>query len=382
MSKTFVLAPDSFKESMSANQACEAMSLGILKVFPDAKIIHVPMADGGEGTVDAVLFACEAKKVELEVMGPRAELRVHAYFALLDHGETAVIEMALASGIELLELSQRDPFYTTSYGVGELIIAALDHGAKRIIIGLGGSVTNDAGIGMAQALGARFYNKNGEELALGALALSQLDRIDLTNLDARLCDREIVIASDVSNPLTGPNGASFVYGPQKGATVDQVQYLDQCLTHVATCIQKQLNVNYQDIAGAGAAGGLGYGLMVFAGARMASGVETMMNLVNLRQYLNGADYVFTGEGAIDRQTLEGKTPYGVMQLAKQFNVPVIACAGRVGDGIEELYAAGFSSIFSIVSECCTLEQACLNGAKNLQQCCESIARILHLLEPR
>lgn len=382
MSKVFVLAPDSFKESMTANQACEAMRLGISHVFPDADIICVPMADGGEGTVDAVLAVGSGKKVQVEVMGPLAEQHVEAYFALLDHGKTAVIEMALANGIQRLEASRRNPLYTTSYGTGQLIVAALDRGVQRLIIGLGGSVTNDAGIGMAQALGARFYDADGMELSLGASALMKLDRIDLTGLEPRLAQTEIIIASDVRNPLTGIHGASVVYGPQKGATTEQVQYLDQALAHVAAQVQRQLGVDYQNIAGAGAAGGLGYGLMVFAGATMRSGVETIIELVQLQQYLSKADYVFTGEGSIDQQTLQGKTPFGVMQLAKQFDVPVIACAGRVAEAVEELYDAGFSAIFSIVSESCTLEQACLRGPENLRHCCENIARLIQLTELR
>lgn len=380
MSKTFVLAPDSFKESMTANEACQAMRLGIARIFPDANIISVPMADGGEGTVDAILAACAGEKVKCEVMGPLAEQCVEAYFALLDQGQTAVVEMALANGIQLLDVSRRNPLYTSSYGTGQLISAALDQGVKRIIIGLGGSVTNDAGIGMAQALGARFYDIKGRELNLGAECLLQLDRIDITGLDPRLAQTDIVIASDVTNPLLGPNGASYIYGPQKGATAAQVPFLDQSLAHVAARVQSQLGIDVQDIAGSGAAGGLGYGLMVFASAKMSSGVETMLDLVQLKQYLPQADYVFTGEGAIDQQTLQGKTPFGVMRIAQQFNVPVIACAGRVGEGIDALYTAGFSAIFSIVPECCTVEQACLHGAENLERCCENIARIMRMAE--
>lgn len=378
MPLTFVLAPDSFKESMSASQACQAMRAGILKIIPDAHIISVPMADGGEGTVDAVLAAREGEKITLEVMGPLPEQRVQAYFAVIDQGQTAVLEMALANGLQLLETKRRNPLLTSSYGTGELIAAALDRGVQRIIIGIGGSATNDAGLGMAQALGAQFYDVAGQPLQLGAAALAQLDRIDLSNLDPRLATTEIVIACDVNNPLTGANGASVIYGPQKGATADQVQYLDQSLMHVATVVQAQLQLDDQDIRGAGAAGGLGYGLMVFAGAKLQSGVATLIEQVQLKQWMQGADYVFTGEGAIDRQTLNGKTPFGVAQLAKALNIPVIACAGHVGEEIDELYPAGFTAIFSIVTQCCTVEEACAQGAKNLTQCCENIARLIQL----
>lgn len=378
MPKTFVLAPDSFKESMTAAEACQAMHLGIQRVFPDANIISIPMADGGEGTVDAVLAARTGEKITLDVMGPLPEQRVTAYFALIDQGKTAVLEMALANGIQLLEAKRRNPLFTTSYGTGELMLAALDHGVERIIIGIGGSVTNDAGIGMAQALGARFYDARGQELGLGAVTLGQLDRIDLRDLDPRLATTEIIVACDVSNPLTGANGASVIYGPQKGATATQVQHLDQSLAHVAAVVNAQLGIDVQDIAGAGAAGGLGYGLMVFTGAKMQSGVVTMIEQVQLKQWMQGADYVFTGEGAIDRQTLNGKTPFGVAQVAKDLNIPVIACAGYVGEDIDALYQAGFTAIFSIVKQCCTVDEACRQGTKNLQICCENIARLIQL----
>lgn len=376
MQKTFVLAPDSFKESMTAAEACQAMRAGIQHIFPDAHIISIPMADGGEGTVDAVLAARTGEKISLEVMGPLPEQQVMAYFSIIDQGKTAVLEMALASGIQLLEAKRRNPLLTTSYGTGELIVAALDHGVERIIIGIGGSVTNDAGIGMAQALGVRFYDAQGQVLSLGAAALAELNRIDMSDLDPRLAKTEIVIACDVSNPLTGLNGASVVYGPQKGATAAQVEYLDQSLVHVATVVKSQLGLDIQDVAGAGAAGGLGYGLMVFAGAKIQSGVVTMIEHVQLRQWMQGADYVFTGEGAIDRQTLNGKTPFGVAQLAKDLNIPAIACAGYVGDNIDELYQAGFTAIFSILKQCCSVEEACRQGPKNLQLCCENIARLI------
>lgn len=378
MSYTFVLAPDSFKESMTATEACQAMSAGIRQVLPDANIISVPMADGGEGTVDAVLAARAGEKISLTVMGPLPEQRVMAYFALIDEGKTAVLEMALASGIQLIKPKQRNPLYTTSYGTGELIRAALDHGVQRIIIGLGGSVTNDAGIGMAQALGAHFYDVQGNELALGAGSLSQLAKVELSGLDPRLAHTELIIAGDVSNPLTGAQGASVIYGPQKGATPEQVLYLDSALTHVAQVIEAETGRDYKDLAGAGAAGGLGYALMVLTQAQMRSGVETVIELVQLKQKILGADYVLTGEGAIDQQTLKGKTPLGVAQVAKANRIAVIGCAGRVGDDVDALYQAGFTAIFPIVQQCCTVEEACLRGRENLQRCCENIARLLSI----
>lgn len=378
MRTTFVLAPDSFKESMTAHEACQAMQRGIAQVFEDANFISIPMADGGEGTVDAILAARQGEKVQLEVMGPLPTQRVLADFALIDAGQTAVIEMAQANGIHLLELEQRHPQHTTTYGTGQLIKAALDRGVSKIIVGLGGSVTNDAGAGMAQALGVGFLDQHADPVAYGAAHLARIQQIDLSGLDPRLATTEVVIASDVNNPLTGPQGASQIFGPQKGASPAMVLQLDQQLSHFATLVQQQLHIDVKDVAGAGAAGGLGYGLMVFAQGRLVSGVEIVIEQTHLAEAIAQADYVFTGEGAIDAQTLLGKTPFGVAQVARGLNKPVIACAGRVGADIDALYAAGFSAIFGILDQSCDLELACQQGAQNLQRRCENIARLLKL----
>lgn len=378
MRTTFVLAPDSFKESMTAHEACQAMQRGIAQVFEDANFISIPMADGGEGTVDAILAARQGEKVQLEVMGPLPTQRVLADFALIDAGQTAVIEMAQANGIHLLELEQRHPQHTTTYGTGQLIKAALDRGVSKIIVGLGGSVTNDAGAGMAQALGVGFLDQHADPVAYGAAHLARIQQIDLSGLDPRLATTEVVIASDVNNPLTGPQGASQIFGPQKGASPAMVLQLDQQLSHFATLVQQQLHIDVKDVAGAGAAGGLGYGLMVFAQGRLVSGVEMVIEQIHLAEAIAQADYVFTGEGAIDAQTLLGKTPFGVAQVARGLNKPVIACAGRVGADIDALYAAGFSAIFGILDQSCDLELACQQGAQNLQRRCENIARLLKL----
>lgn len=378
MRTTFVLAPDSFKESMTAHEACQAMQRGIAQVFEDARFILIPMADGGEGTVDAILAARQGEKVQLEVMGPLPEQRVLADFALIDAGTTAVIEMAQANGIHLLDVKQRNPQLTSTYGTGELIKAALDRGVSKIIVGLGGSVTNDAGAGMAQALGVRFLDPAAQEVAYGAVGLGAIQQIDLTGLDPRLANTEIVIASDVNNPLTGPQGASQIFGPQKGASPAMVVQLDQQLSHFARLVKQHLHVDVEDLAGAGAAGGLGYALMVFAQGRMVSGVEMVIEHTHLAAAIADADYVFTGEGAIDAQTLAGKTPFGVAQVARALHKPVIACAGRVGSDIDALYAAGFSAIFGILDQSCQLEEACRHGARNLQRSCENIARLLKL----
>lgn len=374
--KTFLLAPDSFKESMTAEQACAAMQRGIVKALPDAQFIYVPMADGGEGTVDALVAARNGRKVELDVSGPFIQQKVQSYFGLIENDQTAVIEMALANGIHLIESSQRNPLLTSTLGTGEIIKAALELGVSKIIIGLGGSVTNDAGAGMAQALGAKFLDENGQAVQVGGGQLDQIQSIDLSQLDPRLKSTEIVIASDVNNPLCGENGASHVFAPQKGATSEMVDVLDQNLSHFANLVKQQLNLDIAHVQGTGAAGGLGFGLMAFAGAKIRSGVEIVIEETGLSEKIAQADYVFTGEGGIDFQTKFGKTPFGVAQVAKRFNKPVIAFAGYVGKGIEELYDEGFTAIFGIVDGACDLQTALKNGEKNLERCCVNVVKVL------
>ena len=374
--KTFILAPDSFKESMTAEQACIAMQRGIQKAILDAQFIHVPMADGGEGTVDALIAAKQGRRVAIQVSGPFPHQKIDTYFGLIDNGQTAVIEMAMANGIHLIEKSQRNPLLTSTLGTGEMMKAALDHGVSKIIIGLGGSVTNDAGAGMAQALGAKFLNQNGQVVEQGGGQLDQVYTIDLSDLDARLKNTEILIASDVNNPLCGENGASHVFAPQKGATPEMVEILDRNLNYFADLVKQQLNIDVKHIAGAGAAGGLGFGLMVFAAAKIRSGVEMIIEETQLAEKIAHADYVFTGEGGIDFQTKFGKTPFGVAQVAKRFNKPVIACAGYIGQGVEELYAEGFTAILGIVDGVCDLQTALKNGERNLERTCENVARLL------
>ena len=374
--KTFILAPDSFKESMTAEQACSAMQRGIQKAIPDAQFIHVPVADGGEGTVDALIAARQGRKIQIQVSGPLTDQKIDSYFGFIDADKTAVIEMAMANGIHLIEKSQRNPLLTSTFGTGEMIKAALDHGATKIIIGLGGSVTNDAGAGMAQALGVKLLDRNGQIVELGGGQLDQIYTIDLSELDARLTQTEIIIASDVNNPLCGENGASHVFAPQKGANPEMVEILDCNLNYFADLVKQQLNIDVKNIAGAGAAGGLGFGLMVFATAKIRSGVEIIIEETQLAEKIAQADYVFTGEGGIDFQTKFGKTPFGVAQIAKRLNKPVIACAGYIGQGIEELYAEGFTAILGIVDGACDLQTALKNGERNLERTCENVARLL------
>ena len=374
---TFVLAPDSFKESMSAQQACDAMQRAILNVMPHVHVIAVPMADGGEGTVDALLTVCQGTKSAIAVRGPLPNQRIHTYLGLIDGGKTAVIEMAKANGIHLLTLTARNPLLTSTYGTGEMIKAALDLGVNKIIIGLGGSVTNDGGAGMARALGVQFSNYQGKEIDVCGGNLHKIVQVNVTQLDPRLAQTEIIIASDVNNPLCGANGASYIFAPQKGATQEMVQQLDQNLSHYADVVEATLGCTLSDVKGAGAAGGLGFGLMAFAGASIQSGVELMIEQTQLVQKIAQADYVLTGEGKIDHQTKLGKTPYGVAQVAKHFNKPVIAFAGVLGEGIAELYDLGFTQIVGINPPNFSLEDALGNAEKNLE---ESVALFTLLLK--
>ncbi len=324
-----IIAPDSFKGSLTAAEVAASIERGVKRVLPQAETIPVPLADGGEGTVDALVSATGGRLVTKEVTGPLGE-RVKASYGLLGDGETAVIEMAAASGLPLVPLEKRNPMLTTTYGTGELILAALDEGCRRIIIGIGGSATNDGGAGMAQALGVKLLDEEGLDIPYGAAGLARLDRIDISSLDRRLAQVEVLVACDVDNPLTGPRGAARVYGPQKGADPQMVEELDQILERFAAIILRDLGKDVKDIPGAGAAGGLGAGLMAFLNGRLAPGVELVLAAVKLEERIQkGADLVITGEGAINEQTVYGKTPIGVAKLAKRYHLPVIAIAGSI-----------------------------------------------------
>ncbi|MFF2446458.1 glycerate kinase [Neobacillus sp. NPDC058068] len=373
----FVLAPDSFKESMTAKNAALAMEKGIKKVFPDAECVIVPMADGGEGTVESLVSMMDGELIRTEVLGPLGE-KVIADYGLVDAGSTAVIEMASASGLELIKPEDRNPLRTTTYGTGQLIKHALDKGVSRILIGIGGSATNDGGAGMLQALGVSFKDRSGEELAFGGGALDQLHSIDVSGIDERLKKVKIDVACDVTNPLVGENGASAIFGPQKGATPEVVVFLDQNLAHFAEMIKQQLNQDIADMEGAGAAGGLGGGLMAFLDARLEKGIELVIEYTGLEERMKGADFVFTGEGSIDGQTLFGKTPYGVASIANQSSIPVIAFAGRIGEGVEALYDNGFTAIVGILNGVTSLEEALDAGEANLAFAAENICRVLKI----
>ncbi|WP_078543483.1 glycerate kinase family protein [Litchfieldia alkalitelluris] len=373
----FVLAPDSFKESMSAKTAALAMKNGITKIFPDAECIIVPMADGGEGTVESLVEVTGGEFISTEVIGPLGEKTI-AEYGILGDENIAVIEMASASGIHLVKKEDRNPLYTTSYGTGQLIKHALDQGVSRILMGLGGSVTNDGGVGMLQALGASFKDQSGAELAQGGGALRSLTSIDISGLDPRLQSIKIEVASDVINPLIGENGASYIFGPQKGATSEIVKLLDQNLSLYADVIKSQLGKEISHVEGAGAAGGLGAGLLAFLHAEMRKGIDLVIEYTHFEEKLREVDFVFTGEGSIDGQTLFGKTPFGVASIAAKYNIPVIAFAGKIGDGVEALYDHGFTAIVGILKELTTLDEALSLGERNLEFAAENVCRTLSI----
>ena len=361
---------------MTAKEVCDAMEKGIKKADSAAEVIKVPMADGGEGTVDSLVDATNGQRVIVEVTGPLGN-KISAYYGILGNGTTAVIEMAKASGLEIVEKKKRNPMITTTFGTGELIRHALDHNVKEIIIGLGGSSTNDGGSGMAQALGAKLLDQNNNQISFGGGNLDKLDKIDISDLDSRLQDVKIILASDVTNPLIGKDGASRVFGPQKGATPEMVEKLENNLQHYAKIIKRDLNKDVASVSGAGAAGGLGAGLMAFTTCKMRQGVDIAIEVTKLEEKVKSADYVFTGEGGTDFQTIFGKTPYGVAKLGKKYHKPVISLAGYLGEGIDSLYSEGFTAIFGIIPGACDLSTALKNGPSNVARTTENIVRLLN-----
>ncbi|WP_339817659.1 glycerate kinase [Paenibacillus sp. FSL R7-0216] len=377
MSKLFMLAPDSFKESMTAKEVCEAMEIGIKRAIPDAECIHVPMADGGEGTVQSLVDATSGTIIQKEVTGPLGT-PVIAHYGILGDGKTGVIEMASASGIHHVTKETKNPLITTTFGTGELIKDCIERGITDIILGIGGSATNDGGAGMARALGYKFLDKEGKELPFGGGSLLALDTIDPTGVHPQLKHIHILVASDVTNPLCGDKGASVVFGPQKGATPEMVALLDESLRHYSNVIKQQIGADILDLPGAGAAGGLGGGLLAFTNATMKKGIEIVIEYTGLKEKLQHVDYCFTGEGGIDFQTKFGKTPYGVAQAAKSVSsdIKVIALAGSIGQDIEALYDEGFDAIFGIVPKAADLDTLLAEGKENVARTSENIARLL------
>ena len=373
MSK-ILIASDSFKGAASALEVCNAIEKGINQVCPEAETIKIPMADGGEGTVESLIAATKGKLITKTVTNPLGG-RVKAKFGILGDNKTAVIEMAEASGLPLVPVEKRNPLKTTTRGTGELIKSALEKGAKRFIIGIGGSATVDGGAGMAQALGAKLVDKRGKEIGFGGGSLSNLFKIDTSSMDERIKACDFEVACDVNNPLCGTNGAAYVYGAQKGAAKTQIPVLDRALSHFAYVIRRDIGVEVENLPGAGAAGGLGAGLVAFLGARLKSGIELVIEASGIEKHIQNADLVITGEGKIDGQTIFGKTPIGVAKLAKKYGKPVIAVCGMVDEGYEEVYKNGIDAIITEFNSPLTTQDQIGQCKKLIQQITANAMRL-------
>ncbi|RKD30052.1 glycerate kinase [Thermohalobacter berrensis] len=375
-----VVATDSFKGSLSALEVVNSVVKGIKKVFNNAEVIKIPMADGGEGTVKSLVDATEGEIVYEEVTGPLGD-KVSAFYGILGDKKTAVIEMAAASGLPLVPKDKRNPMITTTYGTGELIKSALDKGCREFVIGIGGSATNDGGAGMAQALGIKLLDKKGKEIPFGGGSLKYLDKIDMSKVDRRIEESNFVVACDVDNPLCGPKGASYVYGPQKGATEEMVFKLDEGLKRFAEIIKRDLDKEVETIKGAGAAGGLGAGLLAFLDAKLKPGIDIVIERTRFREKVKDADFIITGEGKMDSQTIYGKTPNGVARIAREYNIPVIGIAGYISDDAEINHDYGIDSMFSIINYPINLEEA-LNKEKAsflIEKNIEEISRLIKII---
>ncbi len=369
-----IAAPNAFKGSLSAMEAAEAIQKGILAANPSCDVVCVPVADGGDGLTEVMAQALSGTIIHCNVKGPRMDIQP-SLFCFVREEKLAVIEMAKASGLVLLPKDLHDPTQTTSYGTGELIKAALDKGAKRLVVGLGGSATCDGGIGMASALGFRFLDKSGVEVTPIGNSLLQIHSIDKRDVDARLAEIVIEAVCDVINPLTGPNGASYVYSSQKGASQQQVRSLDKGLENLATVIEREMGVDIRNMPGAGAAGGLGGGLHAFLGAKLRKGIDMVIDIVHLNKKIQGADLVITGEGQIDFQTKYDKAPAGVARVAKEEGVPCIAVCGSIGERIDELYDLGLHAVFTLCKGPQSLESAMKDGPYLLAHTVEQVVRM-------
>jgi len=375
--KKIVIAPDSFKGNLTSLEVASCLEKGIKRVLPKAKCIKVPMADGGEGTVQSLIDAGKGKLIKKRVKGPAGKL-VTANYGWLAKQKTAVIEMAEASGLPLVKGRDKNPLKTTTYGTGQLILDAIDKGAEKIIIGIGGSATNDGGTGMAQAFGVKFLNASNreiKELGCGGM-LSKITKIDATAIDPRIAKTNIVVACDVENPLCGKKGASHVFGPQKGATPKMVLQLDENLKHLGKLMKRDLKKDVSRIPGSGAAGGLGAGLLAFTNATLESGIDIVLDATNLVKFIKGADLVLTGEGRVDFQTAFGKTPSGVAKAAKQCKVPVIAIGGALSDDARQVFDHGIDAIESAAAKDMTLEVAIKNSKHDLANAAERVIRMI------
>lgn len=372
-----VIAIDSLKGSLSSMEAGTAIKDGILAAKPDAEVIVKPLADGGEGTTDALIEGMNGERIDLTVTGPM-HTPVDAYYGYLKDTNTAVMEMASAAGITLVPDSEKNPLLATSYGVGEMINDAIQRGCRNFIIGIGGSVTNDGGIGMLKALGIRFLDENGEDAGEGGQALAKVARIDVSGMNPLLKECHIQIACDVNNPLCGENGSTYVYGPQKGVTEDMKKTLDEAMAHFARVTSETLENDYMNTPGAGAAGGLGYAFLAYTGAALTPGIELILDAVGLEEELSGADVVVTGEGRLDFQTAMGKAPVGVARLAKKYNAKVIAFAGSVTKEATACNKEGIDAFFPILRGVCTLAEAMdpVAARNNMTATVEQVFRLL------
>jgi len=374
-----VIAPDSFKECLSATQVAFAISEGIKQIVPEAEISCIPVADGGEGTVEALVTATSGKIVSTPSVDA-LNRPIQSYYGILGDGKTAVIEMAAASGIELIEAAERNPMITSTYGTGLLLKTAMEAGYTEIILGIGGSATNDGGTGMAQALGFKLLDKNNNQIGWGGGSPGELHRIDSSNVHPLLRKVKITVACDVQNPLLGPSGATFVYGPQKGATPEMLETLEKNMTHLSQVLLQEFGVDYSNIPGAGAAGGLGAGLMAFCNAEILPGFNLISRLTCLEEHIQNASLVFTAEGKIDAQTAFGKTISGVAQLGKKYRVPVIALAGIVEGDLNNLYKQGLTSAFAIANRPMSLKESKANAAQLLVETSSQIMRLVSGIE--
>ena len=372
-----LVAPDSFKGSLTAMEVSENIKRGIHNSDSKIDVDLLPMADGGEGTVQSLVDATDGKIIEKEVTGPLGK-PVQGFYGLLGDGKTAVIEMAAASGLPLVPAGKKNPLKTTTYGTGELISSALEHGVEQIIIGIGGSATNDAGVGMAQALGAEILDAEGNQVAFGGGNLDQIEKINLKNLDSRLNNVEVLVACDVDNPLYGEDGAAYVYAPQKGADREMVEILDQNLRHFNQVAIKELNKDTNKIPGAGAAGGLGAGLVAFLDAELKAGVDIVLDIIDFEDRLRDVDLVITGEGMLDGQSIYGKTPVGVSRSAAKKDIPVIAIAGTLGRGVEKVLAHGINAYFSIIDRPADLNEIVERSPELLANLSEQIIRTIQI----
>ena len=370
-----VIAPDSYKESLSAAGVARAIEQGFREIFPDAEYVSVPVADGGEGTVDAMVSATQGRKMSTEVTGPLGR-PVTASWGISGDGNTAFIEMAEASGLALVPLNERNPKITTSFGTGELLLDALDKGVRHFIIGIGGSATNDGGAGLVQALGARLCDAAGNEIGFGGASLGALNSIDISGLDPRLAECDIHVACDVTNPLTGDSGASRIFGPQKGADEAAIAELDACLAHYGEIIKKALGVDVRETPGAGAAGGMGAALMAFLGADLRSGIEIVMEALNLEEHINNCTLVVTGEGRMDSQSIRGKVPVGVAAAASKYRKPVIGIAGSLTHDVGVVHQHGIDAVFSVLNRVGTLDEALRDAYENIVCTARNVAATL------